>query len=120
MKLRTNLVAVLEAILFLLPISATAWTAAGNRLTTQFAKDVDPSQPLPDYPRPGMVRDRWSNLNGIWSCSTTVLNATEPDRFPDQILVPFPVESSLSGLGQSVGPDHLLWYRRTFNAPELK
>ncbi|MBV8140725.1 MAG: beta-galactosidase [Verrucomicrobia bacterium] len=120
MKLRKKLFAVLEAILFLLPISATAWTAAGNRLTTQFAKDVDPNQPLPDYPRPHLVRDRWSNLNGIWSCSTTVLNATEPDRFPDQILVPFPIESSLSGLGQRVGPDHLLWYRRTFNAPELK
>jgi beta-galactosidase/beta-glucuronidase len=110
----------LGAIFALLSISALAWTAVENRLTTRFANDIDPNLPLPDYPRPQLVRSQWSNLNGIWSCAITQRDAAEPDQFPNQILVPFPIESSLSGIGQSVGPDHVVWYRRTFSTPVLR
>src|ERR1700757_25391 len=110
----------LGAIFALWSISALAWTAVENRLTTRFANDIDPNLPLPDYPRPQLVRSQWSNLNGIWSCAITQRDAAEPDQFPNQILVPFPIESSLSGIGQSVGPDHVVWYRRTFSTPVLR
>jgi beta-galactosidase/beta-glucuronidase len=108
------------AVFFLLTVSTSAWSPAGNHLMSRFASDLDPANPLPDYPRPQLVRGHWSNLNGIWACSITDINAPEPDHFPAQILVPFPIESSLSGLGQSLGPEHLLWYRRNFNIGVLK
>ncbi len=110
------------SIFSLLSVSASDsnWTPVGDRLRTRFAADVDPRSPLPEYPRPQMVRGQWLNLNGIWSCAITPLDAAEPDQFPNQILVPFPVESSLSGLAKPLEPNQAIWYRRTFNAPTLK
>jgi hypothetical protein len=108
MNLRLGLSGLLIVIFCSLPISGRAWTAVGHRLTTRFASDIDPILPLPDYPRPQLKRSQWSNLNGIWSCSIMARDTGEPVQFPGEILVPFPVESSLSGLARSVGPDKAL------------
>jgi hypothetical protein len=85
---------------------------------TRWAKDVTPEKVHPEYPRPQMVRQDWLNLNGLWDYAIKPKDASRPDSFDGQILVPFPAESALSGVMKPVGPDNRLWYRRTFTVPE--
>ena len=85
---------------------------------TRWAKEVSPEKAHPEYPRPQMVREDWLNLNGLWDYAIKPKDAAKPDSFDGQILVPFPVESALSGVMKPVGPDNRLWYRRTFTVPE--
>ncbi|MDZ7338103.1 MAG: PA14 domain-containing protein [candidate division KSB1 bacterium] len=93
------------------------WSPAHSPLLTRWAKHLSPDNPWPEYPRPHMVRKEWLNLNGLWEFAITPKEAALPDTFPRTILVPFPVESALSGVAQKVGPDQRLWYRRAFNVP---
>ncbi len=86
-----------------------------NPLLTRWADDVDPSQPLPEYPRPQMMRENWQNLNGIWSYAVTQQNTPQPTDFSGEIVVPYPLESALSGVGRALESDECLWYRRNFN-----
>jgi len=72
---------------------------------------------LPEYPRPIMERNEWKNLNGLWEYAITDLGGNVPAHFDGQILVPFAVESSLSGVGQRVGAKKELWYSRSFEVP---
>jgi len=74
---------------------------------------------LPEYPRPQLVRDRWSNLNGRWEYAITDSGSGAPNKYDGTILVPFPVESQLSGVQRRVSDAQNLWYRRTFQAPKL-
>ena len=94
-----------------------AWAPAGNRIKTQWAEKVDPANPLPEYPRPQMVRPTWQNLNGLWNYAITSEKATD-FKAEGKILVPFAVESSLSGVGKTVGKEKALWYERTFTVPK--
>ena len=100
-------------------LSAVAqnWSPVGDNIKTPWADQVDPSCPRPEYPRPHMVRKNWMNLNGLWNYSIT--SADEVDfKSEGKILVPFAVESSLSGVGRLVGKDNALWYERTFTVPK--
>lgn len=72
---------------------------------------------MPEYPRPIMERNEWKNLNGLWEYAITDLGGNVPAHFDGQILVPFAVESSLSGVGQRVGAKKELWYSRSFEVP---
>ena len=89
------------------------WHLLINRITTPWAQKVDPKAPLPEYPRPQLVRGTWQNLNGLWSYAIIPKNQNEPSKYDGQILVPFAVESALSGVGKTVGKDSLLWYKNT-------
>ncbi|MBR6272405.1 MAG: beta-galactosidase [Bacteroidales bacterium] len=91
---------------------------AGDKIKTQWAAEVHPDQVLPEYPRPQMVRPEWKNLNGLWNYSTTPKDGKQPEAFAGQILVPFCIESSLSGVQQEVGPSNALWYQRSFSIPK--
>ena len=86
-------------------------------LQTRWAEDVDPSNPLPEYPRPQLRRERWQSLNGRWQLAICDGDGGRPESFPDEIVVPFPVESVLSGIERAVRPSERVWYRRRFEAP---
>jgi hypothetical protein len=90
-----------------------------TRLQTRWAAQVKPERVLPEYPRPQMARRDWQNLNGLWSYAVTARDAERPASFEGQVLVPFPLESQLSGAGVWVSPEQRVWYRRTFTAPRL-
>jgi hypothetical protein len=96
---------------------SVGWKPAGNKITTKWANEVDPKNPLPEYPRPQMVRKDWLNLNGLWDYAIVSKEAQMPQSYDGKILVPFAVESALSGVGKTVGKDNCLWYRTTFNVP---
>lgn len=95
----------------------TEWKIAGDKIVTQWAEKVNPVSPLNEYPRPQMVRDDWKNLNGLWDYSITPVSDVKPTTYKGKILVPFPIESALSGLKKNVGKDSLLWYRTSFPIP---
>ena len=73
-------------------------------LKTRWAEDVSEQNAHPEYPRPQMVRKAWMNLNGLWEYAVRPVYEEPPDRFDGDILVPFPVESALSGVKRRVGP----------------
>jgi beta-galactosidase/beta-glucuronidase len=93
------------------------WKPAGERIRTTFAEKVDPANPLPEYPRPQLVRDQWQNLNGLWDYAILAKGSNIPVKFDGKILVPFAVESGLSGVGKPVGEASELWYHRNFTIP---
>jgi hypothetical protein len=82
---------------------------------TRWAQDVIPEQPHPEYPRPQLERGRWLNLNGLWEYAVRLTDSI-PRVYDGHILVPYPVESALSGVMQRVDGKYL-WYRRTFSVP---
>ncbi len=104
-------------LLMVMATAAQAWEPVESRLTTPWTKDVSPQNALPEYPRPQMVRDRWQNLNGLWQYAIRPATDERPAEWDGEILVPFAVESALSGVKKPVQPDQRLWYRRTFDSP---
>ncbi|MDA3626995.1 sugar-binding domain-containing protein [Saccharopolyspora oryzae] len=91
--------------------SAEAWRPKPPPLTTPWTDQVGPDNALPEYPRPQLTRERWLNLNGLWAYGG---GSTPPQQTREQILVPYPPESGLSGIQRH--DDHML-YRRTFQLP---
>lgn len=96
------------------------WSSGPNHsayeLRTKWADDVGPDNAHPEYPRPQLTRDNWRNLNGSWQFA-----AAQPVEQPpvgktlgEKILVPYPVESQLSGIERH---EDRMWYRRTFTVP---
>ncbi len=98
-------------------INAQQWSPAGDRIRTPWAEEVSPTNSHPEYPRPQMVRSEWQSLNGLWDYAITPKSEPRPAKFDGKILVPFAVESSLSGVGRKVTPDDALWYKTTFTVP---
>ena len=96
----------------------TQWKPVGDKIMTEWAEKVDPSNVLPEYPRPQQVREDWQNLNGLWNYAITAKDAARPADFDGQILVPFAVESALSGVGRTVTAEDALWYSREFTVPK--
>ena len=97
----------------------TGWAPQGYKIKTQWTSQVDPAAPLPEYPRPQMVRGEWMNLNGLWDYALTgASQRTIPTAWDGKILVPFPVESSLSGVMRTLDKNNYLWYQRSFTIPE--
>ncbi|WP_348621162.1 glycoside hydrolase family 2 protein [Pedobacter lusitanus] len=108
--------------LFLLGYSAiaqqTKWTLIKDRIVSPWAEKVNPSAPLPEYPRPQLVRENnWKNLNGLWEYAIIPKDQQHPADYQGKILVPFAAESALSGVGKTVGKDSVLWYKNTITLP---
>jgi hypothetical protein len=112
-------------ILFFLVISVfctrnneITWKVADNPILTRWAEDVDPLKPWLQYPRPDLKRNSWLNLNGLWEYAITP-KGNKPEKWDGNILVPYPVESALSGVKKRVTENENLWYRRTFKVPNV-
>ena len=108
--------ALLQAGLTTFAAGADQWKPADGPLKTLWAKDVSPTNALPEYPRPQMVRKDWQNLNGLWQFQAAQAGEEAPfgKDLKEQILVPYPVESALSGVMRH---EPRMWYRRTFDVP---
>ena len=107
-------------ILFVLALCSSTfaqWKPAGDKIKTSWGEQLDPKNVLPEYPRPIMERSDWKNLNGLWKYAITPKGTPAPAAYQGDILVPFAVESSLSGVGKMINEKEELWYQRTFDVP---
>jgi hypothetical protein len=112
-----------SAQLLIFPLFATAllagtslaqnWQTRPMQIQTRWAASVSRTNPLPEYPRPQLVRPHWKNLNGLWQYAVRPKDSAAPIKYDGHILVPYPLESTLSGVQKRLQPDQLLWYRRT-------
>lgn len=93
------------------------WKPVEGRIRTQWSEQVNSDNVLPEYPRPIMERTEWKNLNGLWDYAIIEKGKHTPSVFDGKILVPFAVESSLSGVAKTVGAEKELVYRRSFEVP---
>src|SRR5215210_1148383 len=101
--------------------AVVSWQPKTPPLSTPWTDQVGPRNALPEYPRPQMVRSRWLNLNGVWdytgrSAQTAAANPPSADAYREHILVPYPAESALSGIGRH---DDQMWYRKLFKLPDI-
>jgi hypothetical protein len=94
-----------------------AWQPGKAPLMTRWAAEVNPTNALPEYPRPQMVRSDWLSLNGLWDYAVTPAAMSAPTNFRGKILVPFPIESALSGVMERLAETNGLWYRRSVELP---
>lgn len=107
----------LLTLLLLLPILniSAQWKPAGDKIKTKWAEAIDVNNVLGEYPRPILERSEWQNLNGLWEYAVLPIGKNEPTQYEGKILVPFAIESSLSGVQRELGKENELWYKRTFN-----
>jgi hypothetical protein len=96
---------------------SVAWHPAPGPLMTRWAAEVSPTNVHPEHPRPQLVRPDWLNLNGLWNYAITPPSAIEVTNFDGQILVPFPIESALSGVMRRLDEHSTLYYQRRFRVP---
>lgn len=97
--------------------SMSAYTPLDTHIHTKWAEEVTPENVWNVYPRPTMERAEWKNLNGLWNYAIVPANESRPEKYQGEILVPFPVESDLSGVGKRVEKNQVLWYNRSFTIP---
>ena len=114
--MKKNLLTLLLAVAVVATANAE-WKIAGDKIKTSWAETLDPQNVLPEYPRPQLERGEWLNLNGLWSYAITALADAKPSNFEGEILVPFAIESALSGVQKTLKPTDILWYERTFTVP---
>ena len=116
---KLHLVLALLSVALLTNGQSSGWKIVPGHITTQWADDVNPANTLPDYPRPQLQRSDWQNLNGLWQYAILPVSGNDaiPTAFQGNILVPFAVESALSGVGKTVGKDNILWYQRDITVP---
>ena len=100
-----------------LQVGAQTYRPVEGKMITRWGKEVTPENVWKQYPRPQLKRDNWQNLNGMWEYAIVGKDAKQPSSFDGEILVPFAVESALSGVGKTVLPEDRIWYRRTFHVP---
>ena len=108
------------ALLALLTVAvsqAQEWKLAENPIYSPWAEQVSPTNALPEYPRPQFVRADWQSLNGLWNYAVSSKDQNAIGSADGQILVPYAIESALSGVKKIVGPEKVLVYSRTFSVP---
>ena len=115
-----NLYSIVATALLAFPMAGFAqnWAPVGDNISSEWAEQVSPTNALPEYPRPQMVRGEWKSLNGLWDYAVTGIAAARPEKAEGSILVPYPIESSLSGVGRIIKPGEALWYNTKFQTPK--
>ena len=95
--------------------SSYGWEPKGDKIKTRWANEVTPENVWQTYPRPQLQRTEWQNLNGLWEYQVTNIAAKKNQvKYEGEILVPFAIEASLSGVAQTFTPEDKLWYRKEF------
>lgn len=115
--MRMKIVLMLLAMVGVQQLVAKEYAPAGDRIKSSWGEAVTPENVWQEYPRPMMQRAEWKNLNGLWEYAIVKADDKAPQTYQGDILVPFCVESSLSGVGKEVGADNALWYKRSFTVP---
>lgn len=110
---------IISLLICLLAVSANSqnYSPVKGKLMTQWGEKVTPENAWREYPRPQLKRAEWQNLNGLWEYAIVSKTAEQPGQFQGNILVPFAVESALSGVAKSVSPEQKVWYRKSFEVP---
>lgn len=114
--MKRDLLTLILSVAFIATASAQ-WSIAGDKIRSTWAEQVTIDNVLPEYPRPQLERSEWLNLNGLWNYAITGLSDVKPASFDGQILVPFAIESAMSGVQKTLTKDNILWYERTFTLP---
>ena len=109
---------ILFKILYCLMNSLENWHPVGTRIKTKWGNNLKPENVWKEYPRPQLERKDWLNLNGIWHYYITDLDSKKPEKFDQNILVPFCLESSLSGVMKPLNETQILWYYKEFEIPK--
>ena len=94
------------------------WQPVGDKIKTKWGLNLDPEKVWEEYPRPQLERKDWMNLNGVWKYSIRNPDELDPEEHDGHILVPFPIESSLSGVMKDLSPTQVLYYEKTVTIPE--
>ena len=94
------------------------WTPKGDRIKTKWGNNLDPNNIWKEYPRPQLERKEWINLNGFWLYSISEIGMTKPKKVDGTILIPFPIESSLSGVMKNFTENQIIWYERDIEIPQ--
>lgn len=119
-RMKNSLWALIGCVSPFMGIHAQSWKPQTAPIMTRWAKEVTPQNAHAEYPRPQLVRNNnWNNLNGLWQYAITDKDANMPTSFEGQILVPFPLESALSGVKKALLPIQTLWYKRQVNIPAV-
>lgn len=120
----TRRMKLLLQLVLMLALAASAWanefatlSPTQTPLQTRWAAEVNATNVHPEYPRPQLIREDWLNLNGEWDYSIAPTAVNAPTNYRGKILVPFPVESLLSGVQQRLEETNTLWYRRHVTIP---
>ncbi|MBT4959324.1 MAG: beta-galactosidase [Flavobacteriaceae bacterium] len=93
------------------------WKPIGDNIKTDWGENINPDNVLQEYPRPILVRKDWKNLNGLWDYTITGKGENKPKNYDGEILVPFAIESSLSGVKKRISKEKELWYHKNFQIP---
>ncbi len=101
-----------------LGLYAQDYKPAGNRIMTKWGEQVTMENVWQEYPRPQLERETWMNLNGLWDYALQPKEKATPSKYQGKILVPFCIESALSGVGKSMTPENRLWYRKKLSLPD--
>ena len=115
-RITNNLVALIVTLACWTP--AGAYQVAGGHISSPWAETIDVDHVWNEYPRPLMQRNQWHNLNGLWQYAITDRQVSKPTQWKGEILVPFCLESDLSGVAKSLDQNQALWYRTTFRLPK--
>lgn len=115
--MRKTIFSIMLAAFAVVGVANAQWAPAGDRIKTPWAEKIDPNNVLPEYPRPQMTRSDWKNLNGLWDYAIRNKGEERPTTFDGKILVPYAIESSLSGVMKNVSNEQELWYNTTFEVP---
>ena len=99
-------------------ISNIHWSPKGDKIKTKWGINLDINNIWKEYPRPQLERKEWLNLNGIWSYSITEIGSNKPKKPDGIILVPFPIESSLSGVMKNFTDNQIIWYEKDIEIPQ--